>query len=1589
MDQPPISATDLSSQWMWAIGQSPRELAEFHRIAEMYRPTAGQDLSYCVGIYLWWLNHTGQPLPDGYIGTGQLPPDPYWCPVLLGSPDDVDDGRLAFVEFEVRDSFPGSPRGDAATLHHLLGQFFSREGWTHKHFVIHDICADTTPPEGCSHSLSSLIATIAKLAGLPIGADIVATGSWDMEQGEFAHVGSRETLVSKLNVASAWGYKRLFVVEGQVIPENCPLTVRQVPKQLPKAVRFLLNEVWGLDGERRYQQARASSCAGVNDVFVAESQFTDRFVGREKDEAIIRAWVADANDPPVLWLHGPVGIGKTVLAYRALTCSTDHTRTVRFRWSARDRQPWLGILLEKLPRSLGAALGATEEYANLSLAQLIARLQDEGKLKRGQLRVLLDNCDQAHGREQQELFAALRPLFEIGAKVLITSHHPPLDNDAVRPYRLHPLSRNEVCEYVLRAMNRRAVTQSAKGIETQVVQRQAIEPLIDEVNGRSSGVPRFLELLEPFFHEGPAGIQRLPADLDDVAREALKQALEENRDYECLLLLCCAQEPIAVGQLVSLVQQWRGKSEAVARREVETQLSSLGSIVRQRWIDGQVRYELAQEVYRELIESDRSWENPLRQAKGDAFGDWCANWRVHGDLYAINHLATHLYVAERYDDLFKLAVDDEFISRRRRELSRSPKVALQPLELAIQVAIERRDISLLVSLTCHRATALSRWGDQLDPFEVLAEDGLEEAAAVVDELFEHNVAARKLWALLLVLHPAAGKNANAAAGVLLRAFRHRDARGRLVGGYAHCAIILMPLVFQRLALRPEEREKLSQYFVFSIPHDLQPRLAVAMARVGAFGLAQGVIANMDMPGRDMQRDHADMALDTRLDAMKMIAKYLATAGRIGMAIDQVKQIRNGFPDFDTTAKWAWSLVDSIIEPCVTVLGNIDTAERSTEILSQHETRGEEDGDSKRISAQLLTAEALLLLGRREQLQADHLMLRFDALFARFHETVNRPQGGWIPRINPNRQPSLRARLALIAAQAGLKQLARWQFDVAWECALNLPRQVRLNQLNWVTFSLRGASRLDLSFNERLPAMLRQVERAIRQVADDDARRNPSSHVAVVAPVYLSEAVGQLARNWAHAGDFSRATYVLFGLLPGIDRAGHEHSDALAEIAATMFDQGHDYRRLLRKKDARALFVIPRVASRLLEKGELIEALELLASHAASVRRPNVYIWASDLRRLIVALRYRCRSAADIGGPPRFLGTPSVRDFRKTPSPWMFLNLADTQAVAGLAEWSSNSCKTALSLTHPRDVSDDDIPGIARELHRLGQQSFADECFKIAEYRLTALSSHTEFKTKLSLIAELVECYAAVGRPENAQQCLKYFREVAAITGINQPVVRRAICGNLHRLARAGMHEPLLLDEVSCLIAHVVARLNGDRPPGVQHAEAIVLAAKGSVDDARKRATSIKISSVRKAALGDVSQAMLNTNAMDAALQLACSLHDGKRLKQFITCLSRHPRLPVETKIAGLLSMAVTASEFVDATVRLGIELLKLVKPDANMLTIIENTIADVLARTTGSGLGSRQEAEIDEQDASDEEEAPVADGTPADTPDVERDANNS
>jgi hypothetical protein len=76
--------------------------------------------------------------------------------------------------------------------------------------------------------------------------------------------------------------------------------------------------------------------------------------------------------------------------------------------------------------------------------------------------------------------------------------------------------------------------------------------------------------------------------------------------------------------------------------------------------------------------------------------DYCAAWRQHKSLYALQYYALHLQDEERFDELFALARDNAFQQEQKRAFPEDPDLLLTTAELALLAAAKVDNARIMV-----------------------------------------------------------------------------------------------------------------------------------------------------------------------------------------------------------------------------------------------------------------------------------------------------------------------------------------------------------------------------------------------------------------------------------------------------------------------------------------------------------------------------------------------------------------------------------------------------------------------------------------------------------------------------------------------------------------------------------------------------------------------------------------------------------------------------------------------------------------------------------------------------------------------------
>jgi hypothetical protein len=147
---------------------------------------------------------------------------------------------------------------------------------------------------GPSAALPAAILVWSELLGLQLPDDLVATGGFDAT-GRFTPV-DPATLPAKFEVARAWGYRRILLVDGQEVPDACrhpsrSLEVHWIPPDPLRLLAFLLPVIEGcVRGDRAATRAAILALLAVD-------LATDDRAGLAAIEPVVAPFLGEGTPP--------------------------------------------------------------------------------------------------------------------------------------------------------------------------------------------------------------------------------------------------------------------------------------------------------------------------------------------------------------------------------------------------------------------------------------------------------------------------------------------------------------------------------------------------------------------------------------------------------------------------------------------------------------------------------------------------------------------------------------------------------------------------------------------------------------------------------------------------------------------------------------------------------------------------------------------------------------------------------------------------------------------------------------------------------------------------------------------------------------------------------------------------------------------------------------------------------------------------------------------------------------------------------------------------------------------------------------------
>lgn len=345
--------------------------------------------------------------------------------------------------------------------------------------------------------------------------------------------------------------------------------------------------------------------------------------------------------------------------------------------------------------------------------------------------------------------------------------------------------------------------------------RYLVEELADSTDERDwdqtiIGLP---EGFKQFVMQAVQAVNGYPAWRDALRYLALAKGRMSNRDL--LSLTDLSHNPLQPEDLVAVpwsVQRWLSRQE----RGWSFQHTSIA----EAYAEGYMRDKLDKQFLQHLF-------------------DYCAVWRQHKSLYALQYYALHLQDEERFDELFALARDDAFQQEQKRTFPEDPDLSLTTVELALVAAAKMdstREMAEFILTYLRRKVAIT----QESPVDALqgkhAEPPLstspfpskvEQAGALADL---YGIELSALWHFLLVWElKDAGRNEE--MQLALKRLLAKEGTVRLSLWKGDCAAVILSHLFEQEDPTPLIQGKML------LDHDAQRSLCEQLSTYRHFALA--------------------------------------------------------------------------------------------------------------------------------------------------------------------------------------------------------------------------------------------------------------------------------------------------------------------------------------------------------------------------------------------------------------------------------------------------------------------------------------------------------------------------------------------------------------------------------------------------------------------------------------------------------------------------------------------------------------------------------------------------------------------------------
>jgi hypothetical protein len=482
------------------------------------------------------------------------------------------------------------------------------------------------------------------------------------------------------------------------------------------------------------------------------SDYTQLFVGRDKEEQQLDNFLKQ-NRSGMLLVRAGAGMGKTALlanwkqkqqqqgncfiAYHFFRQGEETSNVIQaYRYLLRQLYAYYELNLQQIP---------SDKYQLLD--RIFQLLQQPLKpIQKKPLVILIDALNEV-SPERSFSLTLPQPL-PVGLYVIISVRvneeerldYLPTWVNVTQELSLKPLLSPTVVDWLRRTGNEKLVTLAQD------------ETFVAQVCDRTEGIPLFLKyLIDELVQVAKQG------DESDAIRKTLAATPKGFANY-------IRQQYQALDRL----EDWRSRPElrkifyfsTIAKGELSSEdlVELMGeSPVGLPWqvsrwfkireLEDCLLFSFAHPSLAEQFAALPAIKASTKKAHKELI-NYCAHWQEYHSAYALRHYAEHLRDVKRWEELYKLArdEDEDFASTQQQQLPDEPDLPLKTVQTALLGAVEEDKAERMAEFVLIHAHRLGQTNAQESPLEALRSGSLKRAWKLAEQL---EIERCILWYLLL------------------------------------------------------------------------------------------------------------------------------------------------------------------------------------------------------------------------------------------------------------------------------------------------------------------------------------------------------------------------------------------------------------------------------------------------------------------------------------------------------------------------------------------------------------------------------------------------------------------------------------------------------------------------------------------------------------------------------------------------------------------------------------------------------------------------------------------------------------------------